>query len=456
MSRTLALPETIWRELRSLLDNDEESAGVLITGLGGEFPSDGVLLGRQVLQVPQSCYLQRNQRGLVISSAGFVPALGLAADDHAIPLFFHTHPGGSPAPSERDVVVDERLAETFRIRSGANWYGSFILGGRPTNPRFSGALIADSGRRFELESLRVVGQQWQTLGGGESAIAESSALFDRQVRAFGREGQAHLRRLRVGIAGVGGTGSAVAELLIRLGVGELVIADSDAVAASNLSRIHSSGQGDIGRAKVDVVSRLADSLGAITKVTPIAGKVTSRDVASAFRTVDILFGCTDDNAGRAVLSRLAYWYLIPTIDLGVLVESVEGALRAVYGRVTSLFPGAACLICRRRIDADRARIEGLGDRELQALQREGYVPELEITDPSVGAYTTLVAALGVSEMLNRMFALDSGSSASESIVRIDEMTIRRNEASSLPNHYCVNRESVGRGDSDPFLGTVWP
>jgi len=46
----------------------------------------------------------------------------------------------------------------------------------------------------------------------------------------------HLKKFRVGIAGAGGLGSNCAALLVRSGVGTLVIADYDTVEKSNLSR----------------------------------------------------------------------------------------------------------------------------------------------------------------------------------------------------------------------------
>jgi molybdopterin/thiamine biosynthesis adenylyltransferase len=66
--------------------------------------------------------------------------------------------------------------------------------------------------------------------------------FDRQVRWFAQEGvngpraQRRLAGSTVLVLGVGGFGSAVAELLARAGVGRLVLVDPDRVEASNLPR----------------------------------------------------------------------------------------------------------------------------------------------------------------------------------------------------------------------------
>jgi sulfur carrier protein ThiS adenylyltransferase len=63
---------------------------------------------------------------------------------------------------------------------------------------------------------------------------------------------ARLKRASVGIAGVGGLGSAVAVALARVGVGKLVIADFDVVEPSNLNR-QQYFIDQIGRYKVDAL-----------------------------------------------------------------------------------------------------------------------------------------------------------------------------------------------------------
>jgi len=52
----------------------------------------------------------------------------------------------------------------------------------------------------------------------------------------GVDGQLNLKKLRVGVAGLGGMGSNIAEILVRLGVGTLRVADPDIIELSNLNR----------------------------------------------------------------------------------------------------------------------------------------------------------------------------------------------------------------------------
>src|SRR5260221_10848759 len=62
--------------------------------------------------------------------------------------------------------------------------------------------------------------------------------YSRQVLfpGIGAEGQARLAQARVTIVGCGATGTCVAGLLARAGVGRLVIIDRDYVEPSNLQR----------------------------------------------------------------------------------------------------------------------------------------------------------------------------------------------------------------------------
>ena len=52
-----------------------------------------------------------------------------------------------------------------------------------------------------------------------------------------------------------------------------------------------------------------------------AGRITHESTAKLLLDADIVFGCTDDNAGRLVLSRIASYLLTPVVDCGVLLSS---------------------------------------------------------------------------------------------------------------------------------------
>jgi molybdopterin/thiamine biosynthesis adenylyltransferase/proteasome lid subunit RPN8/RPN11 len=448
---TLALPEELFAELAATLALPVESAGFI---LAGKAEGDGLtLLARSIHWVPDDGYEVRESNRLRIASTAYVPALSAAEEDGAVAIFFHSHPRSAPAPSRYDEQVDRVLHSPAQIRTGQDLYASLILGGSLGAESFSGK-IWHSEESAPLTRLRIVGSRLRLLDG--SKYEPDSGRFDRQIRAFGQSGQAMLAALHVGIVGAGGTGSAVFEQIARLGVGRITVIDDDELTESNLTRIHESAQADIGHAKVEIARAAAARIGTTTSVEAIESKVTRLNAVRRLRHCDLVFGCTDDNAGRAVLSRLAYWYLIPVIDTAFLVDTVGERVRGLFGRVTTVFPGASCLLCRGRIDLSQLAAEGLPSKERERLAAEGYVPGLGDPDPSVGPYTTLVGALAVSEMLDRLFGFsDEDDPPTELLLRLHDRIISSLRRDPQPGHYCVDRSIWGRGDQDPLLEQLW-
>ena len=454
MSNTLALPTHLWAEMTNDLRRSEESAGVLLAApvLDGDRV---VLLAQKYRPVADRHYLTREPLRLALDSAAWMPALGEAAEAGLQAIFVHTHPGGDPSPSELDERVDEQLGEVFQRRLATRQYASLILGGTVEQPSFTGRLsTGDLADARPLHYVRVVGQRLQLLNATGTAHSEGATdvAFDRQVLAFGAAGQATLRALRVGVVGAGGTGSSVIEQLLRLGVGELVVLDDDRVTSTNVTRVYGSTMRDIGELKVDVAARNAERIGLGTQVIPVAAKVSDAAGIHALRSCDAVFGCTDDNLGRTVLSRLPYWFLMPVIDMGVLIRAPEGAVTHLNGRVTVMSPGEACLLCRQRIDLRRARDESETPERRRQLAEEGYASGLDDPDPSVITYTTAVAAQAVGMLLQRLFGFGPAPLPSELLLRLDLHEVRSLGANDNSNHLCRDPAQWARGDQEPPLG----
>ena len=292
---------------------------------------------------------------------------------------------------------------------------------------------------------------------GSAQDSLRDAVFDRNVRAFGEPVQRMIGMLRIGVVGCGGTGSAVAEQLVRLGARHLLLVDADTLSASNVTRVYGSTPADVGKRKAEVLAghlrRIAPDLDCKT----VAGRCTSQRVAESLASADLLFGCTDDNAGRLVLSRLCYWFLTPVIDMGVLLTSdAEGTLEGIHGRITVLTPGSACLLCRGRVDLARAAAETRAPEEHRRLEAEGYAPALGAVEPAVVAFTTMTAALAVSELLERLVGYGGSPRPSEVLLRGHDREISTNAAAPAPGHYCHPLAGkLGRGSAEPFLEQVW-
>jgi proteasome lid subunit RPN8/RPN11 len=325
---TLALTEETWSEIVSALEEPRETAGFLLAAFARG--ADALtLLGRTLRWVAEEGYLVRTATRLTITSAGFVPSLAAAAKDKSVPVFVHTHPGGDPMPSARDAKVDRQLRGPALIRSRQPFYVSLIVGGTRRKPRFTGIVYGPEGKIAELERIRVIGKRIHIIGAADHAASTINFdAFDRQIRAFGKDGQRLIARLRVGVAGAGGTGSAVFEQLVRLGVREIVVIDDDTLSNTNLPRIHESARSQCGELKVDVAKQAAERIGLGADVRAVEGRISDKAIARELKHCDVVFGCTDDETGRQQLSKLALWYLIPVFRHGLPPRSdAEGRHR---------------------------------------------------------------------------------------------------------------------------------
>ena len=458
MTVTLVVPEPISEELSSAAFERVESGGVLLAR-HTETPTGNVrLLGHELHWVPKHAYRTRGTTEMVITSEGFVPALA-AADEHgSIPIWLHTHPGtnSSPRPSARDHVVDARLADLFRLRSGSSWYGALILSQAGDNLDFTGHIeSADS--RVEIDRMWATGARYALVLNGLHDCTPPGDMFDRSIRAFGSAIQSVLGELRVAVVGCGGTGSAVIEQLVRLGVRHLQVFDPDELTASNLTRVYGSYADDVGKPKVSVIASQVARIAPETEVVVEQSPITQEHTAKRLLDADVIFGCTDDNAGRLVLSRIATYFMTPVIDCGVLLSSSEGGrIEGIDGRVTVLGPGAACLVCRGRIDLQRAAAEMLTPSEHVRRVAEGYAPAMPGVEPAVVTYTTQVAAAAVSELLERLVHYGPEPPPTELLLRMHERELSLNRQSPLDGHYCDPTAGLlGRGTTEPFLGQTW-
>ncbi len=416
------------------------------------------MLARQILWVSEEAYQLRSSSKLSISSEGYVYSLAAAEADQAVPIWVHTHPGrkSTPTPSKCDEFVDRQLADVFRLRSGSNFYGALVLAMAGSWLSFSGH-IESQDLRIEIDRIWVTGRRL-VLAINASAISRPiSRDFDRNIRAFGGQIQRMLGDLCVAVVGCGGTGSSVIEQLARLGVRNFILFDHKALTDSNVTRVYGSSRSDVGRPKVDVladhVARIAPDAQVVTQKAAINEESAARQLLDA----DVVFGCTDDNSGRLVLSRVASYLMTPIIDCGVLLSSGDGGgIEGIDGRVTLLGPGMSCLVCRGRIDFLRAAAESLPTAERQLRIDEGYAPALVGIEPAVVTFTTSVASAAVSELLERLIHFGPEPAPSEILLRMHEREISTNDQQPLAGHYChPDAGKLGFGNAEPFLEQAW-
>jgi len=250
-------------------------------------------------------------------------------------------------------------------------------------------------------------------------------------------------------------------MLLRLGVKFIALFDQDEVDETNLNRLHFASVSDARqrRLKADVIKRGIDAmeLGAEVKIFPgWVNNIASRD---ALKSCDVIFGCTDDNAGRLFLNRFAFFYRTPVIDMGLAIRVEEDdppRVQAFDGRVTVLQPGAACLLCRGVIDMRRAQAESLkrsDPLEYERQRKEAYVIGEGNPSPAVVPFTTSVATMAVEELIHRLQGFRGPSGSADQRLRQFHRSIDHKPGHSPLRDcpLCADSQYWGRGDIEPFL-----
>jgi molybdopterin/thiamine biosynthesis adenylyltransferase len=270
--------------------------------------------------------------------------------------------------------------------------------------------------------------------------------FDRQVRALGREGQALIRGLTVGVVGAGGLGSHIVQQLVHLGVGRVLVVDPDRVTISNLSRLVGASRLDVllRRRKTWLARRLARRTGKLTAITEISQPVERREAAESLLGCDVVFGCTDNQVSRTILNVIAFQYYTPVMDLGVELQSTG----AMGGRVAWLAPGGACLWCMGVLDPERVRVEQLSPERRADEEARGYIQGLDEPAPAVVSINGVVASLAVTEVLARLTGFAGRDSRSTLLLyRLVDGVVRKTSPPSRPGcPTCSSTGLLGAGD----------
>jgi hypothetical protein len=450
-------------ELRALLTtlNGAEASAYLLFGsveIGAD-PWTGTprrrLVSHRVEPVPAEDRVSASAVHVTWSTRSFVRLLKVAETEGLTLGIVHTHPGSHAFFSDQDEANEQDLLRIVANRSGAgHGFASMVLGG-------DGSICARvhraAGAVEVARRVSVVGRSVRLYGMATRGEADGS--LDRQARLFGPSFNAIVRGLRAGIVGGGGTGSPTAMLLARLGVGGLLVVDDDVVEETNLNRVHGSRRSDVEACvpKVDVIAREIRAAGLEVEVATFKGWVGDPRVRDALRSCDVVFGCTDDHDGRLFLNRLAYFYGIPLIDMGLrMVPAREGHPYEMAARVTLAGPGVPCLMCRGVIDPRIAMEEALRrtDREeYEARKAEAYVLGGGDPAPAVVTFTTETACMAVNELLQALtgFRGDGGMRAGR-LRRFDAVEDRSTTCSPRPGcEICGGTGVWGRADVRPFL-----
>ena len=133
-------------------------------------------------------------------------------------------------------------------------------------------------------------------------MAIDSAIFRRSELLLGDEAMARIARKRVIIFGVGGVGSWCAESLVRSGIRQLTIVDSDRVCITNINRQLMATTKTVGQVKVDALKERLLTINPLAEITALQ-QIFSEETADSFQldTYDYIIDAIDSLKDKAAL-----------------------------------------------------------------------------------------------------------------------------------------------------------
>jgi molybdopterin-synthase adenylyltransferase len=374
---------------RALMVSELESCAILLAAPPISSARASFIV-RETYIAPQDAYDVRTSTRAQLKPGFIVPMVQRAREQRLSVVFVHTHPfaDGLPSFSPIDDIGETALQEFLARRVSDLPHAALVLGADGCTARLLGV-------SEPLDVIQVGATVVRMSGASGDSIVDT--FWDRQVRAFGVDGQRAVRSARVAIIGLGGTGSVVAQQLAHLGVSDFVLIDPDVVDETNLNRLVGATFQNVGHEKVSVAKRSIERVNSSASVQAIRGDVTDLRVADALLNTDAMFGCTDSHASRAILNQLAYQYFVPLFDVGVGIVAHAGQVTHIAGRAQMASPGLACLVCGGVIDSDAVR------RELQSEAHRAadpYISGFTEPQPAVISLNSTMASFAVTMFMS--------------------------------------------------------
>lgn len=151
----------------------------------------------------------------------------------------------------------------------------------------------------------------------------------RNLGTVGVEGQIRLLRSTVAVAGLGGLGGFVTEALARMGVGRLILIDSDVFEEHNLNRQLLSTEGKLGAEKAQAARERVEAVNGAVETVVHAEMITHESLPRLLEGADVVVDALDRLPTRLVLQDS-----VQELD----IRMVHGSIAGFLGQVMTVFP----------------------------------------------------------------------------------------------------------------------
>lgn len=361
-----------WDQLYSHLypGDGREHAAVVLAALVERPGQTSRLLVREVLLAADGVDYGTSPEGHGRLSATFINRAIVRARNERL-VYMHVHNHGSDRSvefSEVDYASHARGYPALLDIAKGMPVGALVFGLRSLQVD----LWWSKTERGRLKHCTVVGSRIQRLYSSPSSAPRAAyrPSLDRQVRFLGEAGQAQLAGARVAVVGLGGVGSMVVQDLARVGVGDLLLIDTDKFEETNLSRVVTACFDDVSRKppKTELAARYAKQVNPNVRCELLGDDVAYSDVADKLIDCDFIFLCADTMRARLVVNAIVNQHFVPAVQVGskILLGKEGGKLEQFYSVVRHMRPGCGCLMCNGLISGYRLAIEEKSDEDWRA------------------------------------------------------------------------------------------
>ena len=153
--------------------------------------------------------------------------------------------------------------------------------------------------------------------------------YQRNLGVISPSEQAKLLQSKVVIIGAGGLGGTILELLTRIGIGKLIIADKDIIVDSNLNRQILSNETNLGQSKTEAAVKRVKEINSSVEIVGHSVFINSDNVKKIIEGAEVVIDALDNLPSRFVLQKACRDLKIPL---------VHGAIAGFNGQLTTIFP----------------------------------------------------------------------------------------------------------------------
>lgn len=347
---TIRIPQRIYQEILKDLRRPHsfaaERVGFLSTGV---FPSNDnslIITATKYTPVKDEDYIDDPSVGAAINENAIHSAMKriFSSGQGCLHIHLHNHLG-RPGPSSTDMQSLPELAEAFHSCNTGAACGFLIL----SKDSFRCYVTtSEKYKLFDVEQMTIVGSPMKFCFQEEKKSKTDVKIYDRQS-FLGMNAQYDFSKVRIGLAGLGGGGSHIAQQLAHIGFTNITVFDNDYIEDSNLNRLIGGWFSDLSKKtfKTKIIERM------IRKINPKA-KIelhTCRwqEHPEELQKCDIVVGCVDSINERTQLEAACRRALIPLIDIGMDVHQISGFGYAIGGQIILSMPGHQCMRCMKFI-----------------------------------------------------------------------------------------------------------